>query len=118
MVFPKLHSTSLLLLATNSYLSPNLSSSTFLHVLLLVYYNATGLFLPLMLYFLVHTPFPSLTPSLFLFSTLPLLIPLLLSFLSLLLLLTTSLFLPLVIFIFSNISILGPFITISDKLCS
>ena len=46
----------LLLLATSSFLLPTLSSSTFLHILLLVHYDATGLFLPLAPHSLVHKP--------------------------------------------------------------
>ena len=46
------------LLATNNFLSPALSSSTFLYVWLLVHYDTTKLFLPLILHSSVHTLYP------------------------------------------------------------
>ena len=51
----------LLLLATNSFLSPTLLSSTSLHILLLVYHNITELSPLLILYLSVLSPLLSVT---------------------------------------------------------
>ena len=63
----------LLLLATNNFLLPTLSFSTFLYILLLVHHSATELSLLLILYLLAYILFFLPTPV-FLLSAIPLLI--------------------------------------------
>ena len=60
-IFPHL----LLSLATNNFLSPTPLSFTFLHVLLLIYHDATGLFLLSILHPLAHILFPPSTLNFF-----------------------------------------------------
>ena len=66
-----------LLMATNSSSSLTLPSSIALHILLLAYYDVTGLFLTLSSHPLVHIFFLLLAPALFLLFTPLLLTPLL-----------------------------------------
>ena len=107
-IFPHL----LLLPATSNFSSLTPLSSTFLHVLLPVYHDATRLF-PLSFGIYTFSSFNTKSPSICYSSSLHTFTP---TFFISSTTLTTFLFLLLAIFIFSNISTSGSSINTSDKL--